>query len=88
MATLPVMTVHEERTNEWYAQRFGQWVTARILKRIELKVAEDPTYRVPEYVQSFLDGVFNPKVPGETEAGPSETGWLIKSIEDPSWPRH
>jgi hypothetical protein len=80
MANLP------NRTNEEYAQMFGDWVTARILKRIEGKVAQDPSYKLPYYVRCFLDGVSSYDIPGEVTFGPGESGWVLKTMDDPDWP--
>jgi hypothetical protein len=65
-----------------YADKFGEWVTARLVKHI------NACYAMPEEVRTFLDRALQKKS-GETQAEKAPyavMGWLIMSIIDPDWP--
>lgn len=65
-----------------YARKFGDWVTARLVMRI------DACHAVPNEVKVFLDEALQKKASDSKadEATYAVLGWLIKSIENPDWP--
>ena len=65
-----------------YEVRMGMWVTARCVARAA--VFGKP---MPDYVKVWLDTGGNSPPDGTTEAPPNVMGWLVKTIEDPDWPR-
>jgi hypothetical protein len=69
-----------------YAQKMGQWVTARCEKRIELMRKQNPKYEMPECVTQWLDHGGNSPPDGSTPAETNVLGWLLKTIVKPDWP--
>ena len=71
-----------ETDNLDWERLVGDWVTARCRKRV--RNPEKPT---PDYVKLWLKTIdWNPHAE-DTEAPAPVLGWVVKTIEDPDWPR-
>ena len=60
----------------------GQWVTARLKKRHDLGHGAPP-----DAVCVWVKTAGKSPADGDSEATSEVLGWVIKTIEDPDWPR-